>query len=428
MVMSSEVGQIEDVFRREHGRVVATLVRYFGDIDIAEAAVREAFEVAAEHWPEGAVPPNPAAWITATARYLALDRLRREASRHGGNRRAIRALEYSEPALSAGSEPDDRLRLIFTCCHPAVDRSDQVALTLLLLCGLTRRRIAQSFLVPEATIGQRIVRAKRKIKSAAVPYSVPGPAELPGRLDAVLTAVHLVFNDGYLTADDESLAADLCGEAIRLARMLAELLPDEPEVLGLLALLVLTHSRRAARTDRDGSIVLLADQDRSSWDQDLIEEGQWLVRECVRHGRPGPYQIQAAIQAVHGTAATARKTDWRRILVLYDMLMACTPTRVVAFNRAVAVAEVDGPEPALAVIDTLDLRSSYLFHATRGDLLSRLGRHAEAAQAYQAALQLTSNLPERRFLARRLGTLPVRLPFQHPAVTRQWRIPLAVLV
>ena len=417
MVMSSEVGQIEDVFRREHGRVVASLVRYFGDIDIAEEAVREAFEVAAEHWPEGAVPPNPAAWITATARYLALDRLRREASRHGGNRHAISALEYSEPSLSVGSETDDRLRLIFTCCHPAVDRSDQVALSLRLLCGLSLRQIAQSLLVPEATIGQRIVRAKRKIKSAAVPYSVPGPAELPGRLDAVLGAIHLVFNDGYLTADDESLAADLCDEAIMLARMVAELLPGEPEVLGLLALLVLTHARRAARTDRSGSIVLLADQDRSLWDQDLIEEGQWLVRECVRHGRPGPYQIQAAIQAVHGTAPTARHTDWRRILALYDMLMACAPTRVVAFNRAVALAEVDGPQAALAVIDTLDLRSSYLFHATRGDLLSRLGRHAEAAQAYQAALQLTSNVPERRFLARRLGTLPVRLPFQHAFVT-----------
>jgi RNA polymerase sigma-70 factor, ECF subfamily len=400
--MSSQVGQIAEVFRREHGRAVATLVRYFGDIDIAEEAVQEAFEVAGWRWPEGAVPPNPAAWITATARYLALDRLRREASPHGRHSEAALG-DYTEPPMPAGEEPDDRLRLIFTCCHPSLDRSDQVALTLHLFGGLTAGQIARALTVPAATVDQRIVRAKRKIKSAAIPYSVPAMAELPARLDAILATINLTFSQGASTTSNGDAPADpdLGAEAIRLARMMAELMPDEPEVLGLLALLLLTHSRRAARMDSDGAVVPLRDQDRSHWDRAMIEEGQELVDECVRRNEPGPYQIQAVVQAVHSAARSTAHTDWSHILALYDLLMEFSPTRVVAFNRAVALAETDGPEAALAVIDKIDLRSYHLYHSTRADLLCRLGRNTEAARAYQAALQLTGNEAERLYLAKR---------------------------
>jgi RNA polymerase sigma-70 factor (ECF subfamily) len=303
-----------------------------------------------------------------------------------------------------GPVSDDRLRLIFTCCHPALAPTAQIALTLRLLGGLQTPEIARAFLVPEATMAARITRAKKKIKAANIPYRVPGDAELPDRLRPVLAVVYLVFNEGYTaSAGDELTRPDLCAEAIRLARLLAELMPDEPEVLGLLALLLLSESRRGARTAPDGSLVRLPDQDRRRWDRDLIAEGQALVRACLRRNRPGPYQIQAAVNAVHSDASTAAATDWGQILQLYDQLLAVAPTPVVALNRAVALAEVKGPEAALAEVDALDLEHYRLFHSTRADLLRRLGRHSEAARAYEAALTLTENAAERAFLEGRIA-------------------------
>jgi len=393
--------EIERYFRREYGRTVATLVRSFGDIDVAEEAVQDAFLVAVDRWPVTGVPPNPGAWITSTARNRAIDHLRREASRHDRHAQAA-LLHQREPPEPVGPVKDDRLRLIFTCCHPALAPSAQVALTLRLLGGLQTTEIARAFLVPEATMAQRLVRTKRKIAAAGIPYRIPGDAELPDRLRAVLAVVYLVFNEGYSASGGETLVReDLCAEAIRLARLLAELMPDEPEVLGLLALLLLTHSRRAARTTSDGSLVLLPDQDRSRWDRALVEEGQELVRRCLRRNRPGPYQLQAAINAAHSDASTAAETDWRQILELYDALVEQAPTPVVALNRAVAVAEVHGPEVALAVVDGLDLGGYHLFHVTRADLLRRLGRYAEAVPAYDAALAMTTNAAERQFLEHR---------------------------
>jgi len=393
--------EIERYFRREYGRTVATLVRSFGDIDVAEEAVQDAFLVAVDRWPVTGLPPNPGAWITTTARNRAIDHLRREASRHDRHAQAA-LLHQREPPEPVGPVKDDRLRLIFTCCHPALAPSAQVALTLRLLGGLQTTEIARAFLVPEATMAQRLVRTKRKIAAAGIPYRIPGDAELPDRLRAVLAVVYLVFNEGYSASGGETLVReDLCAEAIRLARLLAELMPDEPEVLGLLALLLLTHSRRAARTTSDGSLVLLPDQDRSRWDRALVEEGQELVRRCLRRNRPGPYQLQAAINAAHSDASTAAETDWRQILELYDALVEQAPTPVVALNRAVAVAEVHGPEVALAVVDGLDLGGYHLFHVTRADLLRRLGRYAEAVPAYDAALAMTTNAAERQFLEHR---------------------------
>jgi RNA polymerase sigma-70 factor (ECF subfamily) len=381
---------------------VAVLVRTFGDIDIAEDAVQDAFAAAVERWPAAGIPPSPSGWIITTARNRAIDRLRRESSR--ADRHAQAALvHFREQPCDEGPVTDDRLRLIFTCCHPALAMPARVALTLRLLGGLTTPEIARAFLVGETTMAQRLVRAKGKIRDAGIPYRVPSEADLPDRLRAVLAVLYLIFNEGYsASAGDDLVRSDLCAEAIRLARLVVELMPDEPEAIGLLALMLLIESRRATRTTSTGDLVLLPDQDRQRWDRDLIDEGQALVRACLRRGQPGPYQIQAAINAVHSVAPTAPDTDWDQIVQLYDQLCAVAPGPIVSLNRAVAVAEVEGPAAALALVDDLELERYHLFHAIRADLLRRLQRHGEAAAAYRAALERTENAAERRFLERRL--------------------------
>ncbi|MGW4753707.1 RNA polymerase sigma factor [Streptomyces chartreusis] len=385
---------VEAVFRAEYGRAVAVLVRTLGDIDLAEEAVQDAFTTALRRWPETGVPPSPAGWIITTARNRAVDRLRREAGR--GERHAQAALLHAPDApREEGPVRDERLRLVFTCCHPALAVQARVALTLRLLGGLTTAQIARAFLVPEPTMAQRLVRAKAKIRNAGIPYRVPRDADLPDRLTGVLAVVYLIFNQGY-----EGEAA-LCAEAVRLGRLLAELMPDEPEVAGLLALMLLVESRRGARQDEHGELVPLPEQDRGLWDRDLIAEGQSLVRRCLRLGRPGPYQIQAAIQAVHSDAPRGRDTDWGQIRQLYDQLMAVAPSPVVALNRAVAVAETEGPARALDLVDALDLDGYHVLHAVRADLLRRLGRDTEAVREYERAVELSENPAERAYLERR---------------------------
>jgi RNA polymerase sigma-70 factor (ECF subfamily) len=394
---AAEVGRI---FREESGRSVAALIGVFGDIDLAEDAVQEAFAVALRTWPGDGVPPNPGGWITTTARHHAIDRLRRESrGRELLSEVAVLSPGSDDPGMpqEVGPVQDDRLRLIFTCCHPALSTEAQVALTLRLLGGLSTKEVATSFLVTEATMAARLVRAKRKIKVARIPYRVPQAHELPDRLRPVLAVVYLIYNAGLRSPAEPGL----CAEAIRLARILAALMPDEPEVAGLLALLLLTESRRASRTRPDGSLVLLGEQDRTQWDRALVQEGQAIVRRCRRRNQPGAYQLQAAINAVHADAPTIEQTDWSQIVALYDQLLAVAPTPVVALNRAIAIGEVRGPAAALDLVDQLDLETYHLFHSTRADLLRRLGRPAEAKAAYERAATLAPTQAEREFL--RLG-------------------------
>jgi RNA polymerase sigma-70 factor, ECF subfamily len=396
-----DVPEVERVFREGYGRAVAVLTRLVGDLGLAEEAVQDAFAVAVETWPRDGVPPSPAGWIVTTAKRRAIDRFRRESTRDDRHAQAL-LLFAPDESEELGAVRDDRLRLLFTCCHPALSQPARTALTLRMVAGLQTDEIARAFLVPVPTMAQRLVRAKHKIRAAHIPYRVPRDADLPERLASVLTVIYLVFNEGYLASSGDVVdRVDLAEEAIRLARSVVELMPDEPEALGLLALLLLAQSRRPARTTPDGSLVRLADQDRSLWDEGLIAEGQSLVRACLRRNRPGPYQLQAAIAAVHSDAPSVGETDWGQVLALYDQLYAVAPTPVVALNRAVALAEVAGPAAALDVVAGLPLDGYHLFHAVRADLLARLGRADDARAAYDAAIALTSNAAEVVYLTGR---------------------------
>lgn len=401
---------IERIYREEYGRIVASLVRRFGDIDIAEEAAGEALLAAVEKWPVDGVPPNPGGWLTTTAGNRAIDKLRRESHRDAKHQAAL-MISDDTPHEPTGPVEDDRLRLIFTCCHPALAPEARVALTLRLLGGLTVAEIAQAFLVPETTMAQRITRAKKKISAANIPYRVPGAEDLPGRLGAVLAVVYLVFNEGYLSSSPDAppIREELTGEAIRLGRILRRLLPEVPEVAGLLALMLLTESRRTSRV-AGGELVPLDQQDRGGWDRSLVDEGHALVRECLARrsaggGRPGQYQLLAAINAVHTDAPTAADTDWSQIAALYEQLRVVAPSPFVELNRAVAVAELDGPEVALAIVDRLEMTAYHAWHATRAELLRRLGRSAEARTAYDAAVAATDNAAERAYLTRRRDQL-----------------------
>ena len=421
---------IERVFREESGRILASLIRLLGDFDLAEDALQDALAVALERWPSGGVPDNPAAWITTAARHKAIDLLRRRKTRgedatapliegehadigeeDSGARSPL--AEDSNPLLDSHPDsqlPDDRLRLIFTCCHPALNREAQVALTLRTLGGLTTPEIARAFLLPPATLGQRLVRAKQKIREARIPYQVPGAELLPERLPAVLVVLYLIFNEGYsASAGEDLIRGELCAEAIRLGRILHSLMPGEAEVLGLLALMLLQDSRRAARTSAGGEIVLLAEQNRALWDRGEIAEGRSLLEAALSMRRPGGYQIQAAIAALHAEADGPEQTDWPQIVALYERLLRLQASPVIALNRAVAVAMAEGPRRGLELIEEIGhtgVLQDYLhFHSARADLLRRLGRREDAREAYRRALELAGSAPERQFLRRRLGSL-----------------------
>lgn len=402
--MANAALAVERVFREEYGRLIASLVRRFGDIDIAEDAAGEALVVALQAWPESGTPPNPGAWLTTTATHKAIDRIRRESLRADKHRAA--SMTYDDtPHEPTGPVEDDRLRLIFTCCHPALALEAQVALTLRLLGGLTVAEIAEAFLVPETTMAQRITRAKKKIAAARIPYRIPEAADLPERLTAVLTVLFLVFNEGYLaTGAGDPVRAELTQEAIRLTRVLRGLLPQEPEITGLLALEVLIEARRATRV-RNGQLVPLGEQDRAGWNRGLIAEGHQLVRACLATNQPGRYQILAAINAVHTDAPTASDVDWSQVVALYGQLLRLDPSPIVQLNRAIAVAELDGALVALTIIDQLPLEGYHAWHATRADLLRRLGRSADAKSAYDAAISATQNSAEIAYLSRKRGEL-----------------------
>jgi RNA polymerase sigma-70 factor, ECF subfamily len=395
-----DAARVGRVFREESGRAVAALIRILGDIDLAEDAVQDAFAIALRRWPDEGLPPNPGGWITTTARNQAIDRLRRESR----GRELLAELALLAPGddevgtAKDEEEPvdDDRLRLIFTCCHPALSGEAQVALTLRLLGGLSTQEVAGAFLVGEPAMAKRLVRAKRKIKAARIPYRVPADHDLPSRLPPVLAVIYLIYNAGLARADEPLL----CAEAIRLARILSALMPDEPEVAGLLGLLLLTESRRPARLRADGSLAVLAEQDRALWDRALIDEGQEIVRRCLRRDQPGPYQLQAAINAVHADAARFEETDWSQIVALYDQLLELAPTPVVALNRAIAIGELEGAAAAFELVEELDLEGYQPFHAVRADLLQRLRRAEEAAIEYGRAAALAPTEPEREFLRR----------------------------
>jgi RNA polymerase sigma-70 factor (ECF subfamily) len=410
--VSLDPHELAAIYRREVGRCTATLVRVLGDIDRAEDAVADAFAVAAHRWAVEGVPPNPGGWITTTARNRAIDRLRRESTRDAREREATMLhnpapdpLHHARDLGDIDTVPDDQLRLIFLCCHPSLGADAQVALTLRLLGGLTTAEIARAFLVPEPTMGQRLSRAKRKIRDTHMAYRIPMNDEVHARLGPVLATIYLIYTEGHsATAGDDLLRPTLTGEAIRIGRTLVALV-DEPEAVGLLALMLLTEARAPARLGHDGELVRLADQDRSRWDRDLVAEGQELVRGCLDRNRPGPYQIQAAIAAVHADATTAAATDWAQIVVLYDHLLRLRPNAVVSLNRAIAVMEQRGAAAALEALDAIDLANYHLFHATRAEALRRAGRDDEAADALRRAMALTSNAAERRHLERELDRL-----------------------